>query len=74
MTAGRMLAPAALALFVLAASGCGAGTAKVTGKVTLDGAPVENGTILFTPKDGKGQSATGVIKKDRKSTRLNSSH
>jgi hypothetical protein len=35
--------------------------AQVSGTVTLDGKPVENGTIMFYPTNGKGQSAGGGI-------------
>jgi hypothetical protein len=53
-------------LFVLAvflAAGCGgrAGKGTVTGRVTLDGNPVEKGTIQFFPVDGKGQTAHALI-------------
>ena len=41
---------------------------KVSGKVTLEGKPVEAGHIVFTPAQGKGgetgQSATGEINAD----------
>lgn len=40
------------------------GMAVVTGTVVLDGQPVEDGTILFEPKDGEGQAVSAVIKKD----------
>lgn len=50
-----------LALSLLAASGCGS-EAKVSGKVTLDGQPLESGTIMFVPADGKGQPQSGEIK------------
>ncbi len=41
--------------------GCG-GTITVSGDVTYDGVPVENGRIDFIPVDGKGTSASGSIK------------
>jgi hypothetical protein len=62
MTIRQILPCATLALLLAAASGCGHPEAKVTGRVTLDGEPVQDGTILFTPKDGKGQAASGEIK------------
>lgn len=34
---------------------------KVTGKVTYDGTPIENGSIVFDPADGKGVSAMAGI-------------
>jgi hypothetical protein len=66
MKAGRILSLLALlALFLLAAYGCGkpkVETTKVSGKVTLDGAPLEKGTILFTAADNKAEPASGDIK------------
>lgn len=53
---------------------------KVTGKVTYDGAPVENGSIVFDPVDGKGMSAmagitngeiTGEVPEGEKILRIN---
>jgi hypothetical protein len=43
--------------------GCGGGGpgATVEGSVTLDGQPVQNGTISFVPADGKTASAGGKI-------------
>lgn len=42
---------------VVALSGCGKSgpqTGKLSGAVTLDGTPLESGSINFIPKDGKG--------------------
>lgn len=41
-------------------AGCGGGpaAATVSGEVLVDGKPLENGTISFTPPDGKGDTAT----------------
>lgn len=47
---------------LLALSGCGGGAGKpvpVEGKVTLDGEPIADVTLVFTPTDGKGQRAHG---------------
>jgi hypothetical protein len=46
------------------ATGCGGGggTGDVSGTVTYDGKPVEQGSISFVPADGKGPSAGGAIK------------
>jgi hypothetical protein len=47
------------------AAGCASGdlpTAVVTGKVTYDGKPVPNGTVLFVP--AAGPPATGEIQPD----------
>ncbi len=51
----------AVAALVLAAAGCGDAVA-VSGKVTLDGVPVESGTVTFVPEDtSKGQGAGATI-------------
>jgi hypothetical protein len=50
---------------VLALSGCGGPgyeIADLSGQVTVDGAPVETGTIIFTPLDGnRGPGVTVPI-------------
>jgi len=52
----------AIAGLVTLAAGCGGGSsAVVSGTVTYDGQPVENGTITLLPEDGKGPSAGGQI-------------
>ncbi len=57
----RSLASVALG-FLFLAGGCGGPPrAQVTGRVTLDGVPVENGIIQFYPIGGSGQSAGGGI-------------
>jgi hypothetical protein len=44
------------------AGGCGGSpTAHVSGTVTLDGKPLENGAIMFSPTNGQGQTAGGGI-------------
>jgi hypothetical protein len=35
----------------------------VSGKVTLDGKPLETGTVLFVPLDGKGRADAGPVVK-----------
>ena len=56
--------PAALAaitlILLLAVSGCGGSTA-VSGSVSYEGQPVENGSITFIPADGRGPSSGGTI-------------
>jgi hypothetical protein len=42
-------------------SGCGPSLANVSGAVTYDGTPVEDGYITFTPTDGKGKDVGGPI-------------
>lgn len=54
----------AVVLGVLAL-GCGSDAGSVTGSVTYDGKPVENGYITFTPADGKGTMVAGPINKGR---------
>ena len=59
--AGRLrsaLLPVAFALVFLA--GCGGPRAE--GTVTLDGQPVEDGTITFFPEAGQGPNVPGEIK------------
>ena len=49
-----LLFTGAIAFIILGLSGCfGDGTVKISGKVTVDGAPVETGSIAFAPADGK---------------------
>lgn len=48
------------------ATGCGEPPkAKVSGTVTLDGKPLENGTISFYPTSNSGQTAGGGIENGR---------
>lgn len=56
----RLFLPAVLSLIAFV-SGCGSPYAlnEVTGKVTLDGNPLDNATIIFNPA-GTGASASGV--------------
>jgi hypothetical protein len=45
-------------------SGCGPSgpaTYPVSGSVTFEGKPLENGTVVFDPADGKGKAAMGNI-------------
>src|SRR6187399_704624 len=44
-------------------SGCSHGPAigKVSGEVTLDGQPLKEGRILFTPENGQGQTGGTTI-------------
>jgi hypothetical protein len=50
-------------LLLLSLMGCGGGDGLVelSGRVALDGAPVERGTIQFEPADGVGPSAEATI-------------
>ena len=49
----------------VAAPGCGPGGNRVSGAVSFDDTPVENGTIIFVPVDGKGPTFGGVIEAGR---------
>jgi len=50
-----------LALVCALSVGCGPKMASVSGTVKWsDGAPIEGAFVNFTPKDGKGHSATGT--------------
>ncbi len=53
----------ALAVCCVAFVGCGPkdGLTPISGTVTLDGAPIEKGTINFAPKGGPGTAAGGPI-------------
>ena len=58
-----------LALFILLLVGCSPRsdrlpTAPVSGLVTLDGRPLEMGSVTFVPQDGSGRPATGNIQSD----------
>lgn len=56
--------------------GCGGGagptrsTIPVRGKITLDGKPVDGGTITFDPKDGKGGAVSASISAGNYETRV----
>lgn len=54
-------------LLALGAAGCGSGgQGELSGEVTLDGAPLEQGAILLTPLDAsKGAATGGEIKSGR---------
>lgn len=62
---------ALLALVVLGLSGCSDnGLTKVSGTVSFDGTPVEEGSISFMPVDGKGVTAGGVIENGKYSAKV----
>ena len=57
---------AVAAAAALAAAGCrGEPKAQVSGTVTLDGVPVENGVIQFYPVGSTGQTAGGGVQNGR---------
>jgi len=47
-------------ILLLAVTGCG-GSTGVSGSVSYDGQPVENGSITFVPADGLGPSSGSTI-------------
>src|SRR5262245_30263024 len=56
------LGPAAVAVFLACLAGCSGPThGEVKGMVTLDGHPLKEGTIRFTPIDGKTGTAGAFI-------------
>lgn len=63
--AGRLMAAGCWVLLVAvaaAATGCADDNkATVSGQVTLDGKPLEKGTVSFVPADGNSPSAVGRI-------------
>jgi hypothetical protein len=64
MRFARAARPGAFLIFLLALTGCGAGTtmAEVKGTVTVDGVPLNNGSISFLPADGTTKTTGGIIK------------
>jgi len=58
----RCLCPSIFALIVLTlTTGCGPSTATLTGTVTFDGKPLQEGDIIVSAAEGKVDSATGKI-------------
>ncbi len=66
----RCVCALALAAVVLLSAGCGKtdsqGRLAVTGTVTFQGKPLDQGTILFTPLDPKAGAPAGATIKDGK--------
>src|SRR5437764_18311 len=52
-----------LLTLILVIAGCTQGPAMgtVRGEVTLDGQPLKEGRVLFTPEDGQGQTGGSTI-------------
>ena len=65
-------ASAALAVALLAVVGCGPGDnmADVSGTVSYNGEPVADGSISFTPADGKTPTAGGNVKDGKYSCKV----
>ncbi len=55
--------PVALVLLLVPFSGCGGKPAQVSGTVSVDGVPLDTGTIAFVPS-GQGMRATALIESD----------
>jgi hypothetical protein len=51
-------------LLIMAGSGCGQQLAKVRGKVTLDGKPLDAAGVQFHPIGGRGVPANGITDTD----------
>ena len=62
---GRAICFLALVMAAAVLPGCGASTATVSGEVTIDGQPLDNGVIAYAPADGPGASATAVVEKGK---------
>ncbi|QDU11380.1 hypothetical protein [Gimesia aquarii] len=63
----RIVAGMAFVCSLMLFSGCGSSEAKpetfkVSGTVTFDGKPIQEGDILFFPSDGKGREVAATIK------------
>ncbi len=50
-----------MALTIFLPAGCSSDRVPVDGTVTFDGQPVEKGTIVFEPADGKGPATGGQV-------------
>jgi hypothetical protein len=64
-SAAKFAAFSLMTMGLIFATGCGDGEpkAEVSGTVTLDGVPIENGSIQFYPTGKTGQTAGGGIEK-----------
>ena len=52
-------------------AGCPRGRlVEIGGRITLDGVPLENGTIDFRPADGRGPTAGAIVKQGRYSVEV----
>lgn len=51
-------------VLALIAAGCGNKKPVVSGVVTLDGKPLDNGTVQFFPMKGDGQTSAALLGKD----------
>lgn len=58
-----IFAPVVISMALLLIVGCGGKPAKVSGTVSVDGTPLEQGSVTFAPTGG-GMRATGIIQSD----------
>lgn len=66
----RTAAAGWLLLLTLVIGCSGDGLSAVSGTVTLDDRPIDNGTIEFLPADGKGPTAAAIIEGGRYQVRV----
>ena len=52
-----------LVAVLVSTAGCGGKPARVSGAVSVDGQPLEQGTVFFAPTEG-GMRASGIIQSD----------
>ena len=60
----RQMKQLAMAIVLLAVAGCGS-VCGVSGSVTYDGQPVDDGMITFYPADGQGPTSAAPIRAGR---------
>ena len=60
---GRL--PGLVLVALVAFSGCSDGKVVVRGMVTVDGQPIEEGSISLEPADGQGPTTGGLIKEGK---------
>lgn len=67
----RMCQTLSVLALAIVLTGCGPddGMVSVSGTITIDGRPVPEGSITFTPLDGKGRPGGGAFENGQFSTR-----
>lgn len=70
MRIARAAASGAFLVVILFLASCGSKVSEVSGTVQVDGAPVEEGTISFTPASGTTQTNAGAIKGGKYSVKV----
>ncbi len=61
ISTGRMHCWLGIIGYLLFLNGCSGGLLEIQGEVTLDGKPIETGTINFSPAEGSGPTAGTII-------------